>query len=1493
MLVGCGLLSVQSVHAARYSLLLDPVAMPSAAALQPGSLGQTDPFSSASRWRPVRVAPQLTTDPGAVTGDELEINAFPDTALTAVVDRVNRDILGTRSIRGRIPGYPCGHLLLSSRDGQTLADIVVPELGLHYVIAYAPDLESHFAIDLSDSADGSLNCGVPLSPPTERMMPLETPFDDEAPELGPEDPALVDVMIVYTPAAQTWAATRGGIDHIIAQAMERAQLVLDNSNTQISFRLVHAARVEYTETGDSSEDLRRLTWRKGSAADPDGAMDEIHEWRDAYGADLVALIATMEDAGGRGWLLTSPDGQPHYGFSMTRIQQAATSDTLIHEMAHNLGAHHHREQNVAPGPNAALNNYSAGWRWVGTNNLRYCCTMTYESGVYYADGFTHRRVPYLSNPAQFHTGKAMGDATTADNARTLRETKHKVAGYRFRPLPVHNLSGQVRTPGGTVVSGVSMHGLPGGPTTDEDGHYRAQIPDGWTGEAIPRKTGFVFEPRRRPYASVTQDQSNENYTAWACELGEAVDSPTLSFETGGDADWHCQNAVSLDGVTAAGHGGIFHNQEVWMQCDLEGPGELTFHWKVSSTADADFLEFSVDDEPYDAISGEVDWELRAYPFPVGTRTVRWRYFKDATENSGADRGWVDQVSWVRHWIVSATATPPEGGTVFGDGIYVNGTEALLYVVPNTGYHFMGWGEHGEVLSTEPVLLLTPTADREFIAYFELKQYTLTYTAGLGGSIRGALTQSVLHGQNGTAVEALPDVGYHFVQWSDGFPAAIREDLNLAGDLAVEAQFALDEYVINLTASPPEGGGVFGAGPQLHGTEVSVAAVANTGYTFIGWTEADQELSAETVLRFTAWSARDLVARFELKRYTLVYSARTGGSIQGTLTQTVLHGHHASAVEALPDAGYHFVQWSDGLTAAVREDLNLAGNLAVEAQFALNEYAILATANPPEGGSVFGAGPQTHGTEVSLAAVPNPGYLFIGWREADQELSLETLLEFTATTPRELVAHFELKRYTLVYSARTGGSIQGTLTQTVLHGHHASAVEALPDDGYDFVRWSDGLTAAVREDLNLAGNLAVEAQFALLEYAIIATANPPEGGSVFGAGPRTHGTEVSLAAVPNPGYTFTGWTESDQELSAETVLRFTATSARDLVARFELKRYTLVYSARTGGSIQGTLTQSVLHGHHASAVEALPDDGYRFVQWSDGRSTAMREDLNLAGDLAVEAQFALLEYAILATANPPEGGSVIGAGAQTHGTEVSVAAVPNPGYTFIGWTESDQELSAETVLRFTVTSVRVLVARFELNRYSLAYSAQAGGSIQGALTQSVLHGHSGTAVEALPDEGAVFDRWSDGITTATRQDVGGPTDLAVTATFRSAGGVSVDWYTDHGLVPGNDQIWSDLDLRDDFGKGMTLRDEFIADTDPDNPNSVFRIVAVEPGIPFVIHFEPGSTSRNYTLQSAADLAIGSWTNVAGTGPRPGHGGVDTLTDSNPGPSSFYRILVELP
>ncbi|HPN54209.1 MAG TPA: hypothetical protein PKW33_21620, partial [Anaerolineaceae bacterium] len=78
------------------------------------------------------------------------------------------------------------------------------------------------------------------------------------------------------------------------------------------------------------------------------------------------------------------------------------------------------------------------------------------------------------------------------------------------------------------------------------------------------------------------------------------------------------------------------------------------------------------------------------------------------------------------------------------------------------------------------------------AQFALNQYTLTYTAGTGGTITGTVTQTVSHGSDGTEVTAVASEGYHFVQWSDGVLTASRTDTHITGNLSVSAQFAVNE-----------------------------------------------------------------------------------------------------------------------------------------------------------------------------------------------------------------------------------------------------------------------------------------------------------------------------------------------------------------------------------------------------------------------------------------------------------------------------------------------------------------------------------------------------------------------------------------------------------------------------------------------------------------------------------------------------------------------------
>jgi len=138
-------------------------------------------------------------------------------------------------------------------------------------------------------------------------------------------------------------------------------------------------------------------------------------------------------------------------------------------------------------------------------------------------------------------------------------------------------------------------------------------------------------------------------------------------------------------------------------------------------------------------------------------------------------------------------------------------------------------------------------------------YTLTYTAGANGTLSGTTPQTVNHGTSGSAVTAVPDTGYHFVDWSDGSTTNPRTDSNVTGNLSVTANFAINTY-------------------------------------------------------------------------TLTYTAGANGSLSGSTPQTVNYGGSSSAVTAVPDSGYSFVNWSDGSTANPRTDTNVTADLTVTANF---------------------------------------------------------------------------------------------------------------------------------------------------------------------------------------------------------------------------------------------------------------------------------------------------------------------------------------------------------------------------------------------------------------------------------------------------------------------------------------------------------------------------------------------------------------------------------
>jgi hypothetical protein len=115
-----------------------------------------------------------------------------------------------------------------------------------------------------------------------------------------------------------------------------------------------------------------------------------------------------------------------------------------------------------------------------------------------------------------------------------------------------------------------------------------------------------------------------------------------------------------------------------------------------------------------------------------------------------------------------------------------------------------------------------------------------------------------------------------------------------------------------------------------------------------------------------------------------------------------------------------------------------------------------------------------------------------------------------------------------------------------------------------------------------------------------------------------GTEVT--AVPDTSgihYHFDSWSDgatstsrTDTNITSDTTFTATFATHDDIVE----------YIAGPNGSITGSTTQDVSHGASTTPVTAVPNAGYRFVNWSDGSTSNPRYEIYADGPLSVTANF---------------------------------------------------------------------------------------------------------------------------------------------------------------------------------------------------------------------------------------------------------------------------------
>lgn len=310
--------------------------------------------------------------------------------------------------------------------------------------------------------------------------------------------------------------------------------------------------------------------------------------------------------------------------------------------------------------------------------------------------------------------------------------------------------------------------------------------------------------------------------------------------------------------------------------------------------------------------------------------------------------------------------------------------------------------------------------------------------------------------------------------------------------------------------------------------------------------------------------------------------------------------------------------------------------------------------------------------------------------------------------------------------------------------------ATPNTGYTFSSWNRGntvlsnsnpYTATVVDDGT--GIDEFTALSTVASYSISASVNPSGGGTVSGTGTYSYGDSCTVSATSNTGYDFVNWTEGGSTVSSNASYTFTVSSARTLVANFELERYTISASPNTvgWGTITGTGTYS--YGDSVSLV-ATAATGYTFKNWTENGtavSTSSTYTFTATQDRTLVANFQLIQYTISAEVRPVSTyGTVSGTGTKNYGSTASLRATPNTGYKFSNWKENGSQVSTSNPYSFTVNRDRSLWAVFTANTYTISASVSPSGSgtVSGAGTKS--YGTTCTLV-ATANSGYEFVNWT--------------------------------------------------------------------------------------------------------------------------------------------------------
>lgn len=638
---------------------------------------------------------------------------------------------------------------------------------------------------------------------------------------------------------------------------------------------------------------------------------------------------------------------------------------------------------------------------------------------------------------------------------------------------------------------------------------------------------------------------------------------------------------------------------------------------------------------------------------------------------------------VNNFYINVDAYPATAGYVVGAGTFPKGTRHSITAAPIDGYHFVHWkNSKGILVSTNLQYDLIVDSDETYTAYFELNtpqtyKVTINTTPSGKGTASGAGVYQV--GQIATIVPS-PAQG-----WKVGTVSASDGNITDNGD-------GTWSVVVNQDVT------------------VTVTFVETIRYfTFSVIANANGLVRYKDIQGlWSSWAAQHEVTAAEKTIVTIEGKANSGYEFENWISPTgatLPNNENNIIVEEGLDRKTYTAYFKEAYVPPTEFNFSLRCGLGGQVRYKTSDGSWSSWSTNIDG-LEFAAG-----TLVYFEAQPESDYQFDKWDvNGDEVLEISSSIEINQVTRIEgYFSKIPITNHNVTITANTNGKCKykvGSESYSEAKVSHSVSIAdgdvlevlAVPNSGFAFSKWTiDGsdstdnpYSQSVHDDLNLSCTFA---EIPPEEVTItVQTDGTNEARYRIGDGSWSNwssseqsfkvnvGSIYSIEAQPKGNYTFKEWTTGNEKTSSNPA-NFTAKSGVNAIhiASFEaIVMRTLTVVAGTGGKCRAKLNNSwsdYYSGSHTFTdivdgtkvtIEALADNGYHFLKWTDASApTSVTREITVDSNKTITAQFevdALDEFQVTYEAIPNGSATMDGAGTYADGETCKIKVNVSAGYT---------------------------------------------------------------------------------------------------------------------------------------------------------------------------------------------------------------------------------------